>query len=271
VAWLIALVWALYASECVVRHRAGAVVFRGRAIGALRPVTNPDFDLAGGRLSITWAALLPWHFGFAVGEQVDSHRGARQARVAILRAIRHTRPLQIASTALLLGLLVAMPVLILTERLSATLPIWLPVLASIWLTTVLLYFGAHREIHGRAPALEAWLMVVLSPLGAIRAPFQVLGRVTRGMSPLVVASIVCGDEELLKFFRRIHFDTPALRPDLERPLKSRGLASALLTSPAAEPGMFAFCPRCHTLYTHHGAACADCRDVALLPLVAPPV
>jgi hypothetical protein len=271
VAWLIALVWALYASECVVRHRAGAVVFRGRAIGALRPVTTPDFDVAGGRLSFSWAALLPWHFGFATGESFDSHRATRQARAAALRAIRHTRPLQLASGGLLLGLLAGMPVLIATDRLSATLPFWLPVLAAIWLTTVLLYFGAHREIHGRWPALEAWLMVVLSPLSAIRASSQVIGGVTRGMSPLVVASIVCSDQELLKFFRRIYFDTPGMRPDLERLLKSRRLAGALHVPPPAEPGMLAFCPRCHTVYTHHGIACADCRDVALQQLAAPPV
>ena len=249
--WLIALVWALYASECVVRHRAGAIVFRGRAIGALRPIAEPDFDLAGGRLSISWAALLPWQFGFATGEKVDSHRGSRHARVSLLRAIRHTRPLQWASSALLLGLLVGMPVLILTERLIRDARrSGCRSLASIWLATVLLYFGAHREIHSRAPALEAWLMVVLSPLAAIRAPAQVLGTVTRGMSPFVVASIVCGDEELLKFFRRVYFDAPALRPDLERLLKSRRLAAALLAGSApSEPGMRAFCPRCHTLYT----------------------
>jgi hypothetical protein len=123
---------------------------------------------------------------------------------------------------------------------------------------------AHRALHGRRPGLEEALTVVLSPLAAVRALVRLLGSVLRAHSPLTVASVVCGEPDLLALLRQVYFDDERRREEVEALLAERGLTSLFWAAPSGGgAGLRLFCPRCGTMYTGGVTHCADCRHVGL--------
>jgi hypothetical protein len=259
--WLVAVLWGVYVSECVVRHRAGTLMFRGLRPGALRAATEPDLDLFDGRLGLSWTTILPWGT-VVMASGID--RDACSAETTLGHAVRTIVLVRTASSVLFGLLLVGLPVLALIDRVSALVLWWAPVLVTVWLATLVGYFRAHHALHGRRPGLEEALTVVLSPLAAVRAPVRLLGSVLRAYSPLAVASVVCAEPDLLALLRQVYFDDERRREEVEALLGERGLTSRFWAAPSGGgAGLRLFCPRCGTMYTGGVTHCVDCRHVEL--------
>lgn len=258
---LIAVLWAVYLTECFVRWRPGDWIFRRVAAGAARAVHEPDITLARERFGFVWASLLPWSVAcLCRGAALDLSGSPFTRLRSDLRWVR-------AFAALLFGVvLIVFPALVLAGRLLPWLWMFAAALSVTWAATFVAFWIAYRRVHGHRPALETWLVLALSPVGLMRAPLVVALHAAPATHPVAAAHALCDDREFLRAARLWSYDSPDLRPAIERLAAERGL-SADLTSPPdhPEPGVALFCPRCHATFTAAATTCADCA-VGLAPL-----
>ena len=257
---LLALLWCIYLSECLVRQRPGEWVLSARAIGGWRAIAEPDLQLLGGRFGLCWTTIFPWRLAFTLtGGELDT----RKARAAIANVQQSTYWLRLSSAALFVWLLGGLTLLVLTDRLLSVLLPYAVVAALLWVLTFAMFVRAFRRVHRQGPAAEVWVTAALSPVALIRVPHIVSLTAIKDLHPVAAAAILAEDAEFLRLARLWHFDAPQLRPAIERAARGRALHEQLTAPPVCEPGLTRFCPRCHETYTVAAERCADCEEVQL--------
>ena len=258
---LLALLWCIYLSECLVRQRPGELVLSARAIKGWRAIADPEIQLLAGRVGFSWTAILPWRLAFTLsGDELD----IRKARALVAGLKDSIRWLRIASGALFIWILGGLTVLVITDRLLSVLLPYAIVALLLWALTFAAFLGAFRRVHGQRPALEIWVTAALSPVALIRAPHIVCLSAIKSLHPVAASTLFADDAEFLRVGRLWHFDAPELRPAIERAAKTRALQDQPTAPPATpEPGLARFCPRCHETYTAAAERCADCAEVPL--------
>ena len=254
---LVAVLWAVYLSECLVRWRPGDWVFRRTLSGGLEGVSQPDVTFWNERVAFVWTS--PWPAAAVrrfSGETLDP-----------LPALPTLAWLRVSAVALFLLLLVVFPALVIAGRVLPWLPHIVLAIVVAWTSTFVAFVRAFRRVHGRSPSMELWLMHAISPLSLVRAVQTVSIDASRETHPLVAADALCDDEEFLRIARLWHFDAVGLRPTIEQRAEKRGLRHRLLAPPAeTEAGVSRFCRRCHATFKDAAQTCVDCIDVALTPL-----
>lgn len=261
---LVAVLWAVYLSECFVRVRPGDWIFRRGLSGAMRGVSDPDAQFLNGGLAFSWTALLPWSAVYVVsGTRLDPSLDRRVTQ------IRSARRLLSGVAALLFGLiLIAFPALILTNTLLPVLPVLVVSIAICGPATFVTFMIAYRRIHRSRAPMETWLPQALSPLALIRSPLVASVRGLADAHPVAAAAALCEDDEFLRIARIWHYDTESARAAIERLTKARGLVDGLTAQPASpDAGATTYCPRCHATYLAQRSECRDCDDVPLVPLI----
>ena len=257
---LLALLWCIYLSECLVRQRPGELVLSARAIKGWRAIAEPEIQLLGGTVGFSWTAVLPWRLAFTLsGDELD----IRKARDLVGGVKESTRWLRIASGTLFLWVLGGLTVLVITDRLLSVLLPYTVMALLLWALTLVAFLRAFRGVHGHRPPLEIWVTAALSPVALIRAPHIVCLSAIKSLHPVAASAILADDAEFLRVGRLWHFDAPALRPAIERAAKTRALQDQLTAPPATSEHAARFCPRCHETYTAAAERCADCTEVPL--------
>lgn len=258
---LLTLLWCIYVSECLVRQRPGEWLFRARAFGPRRASADPDAQLLGGRIGLSWTGLAPSAPAFLVkGDQLD----LAQARARYEEVRAASRWLRVATSALFVWIMGGLTVLILTGRLLQALIPYAIAGAVLWLAAFSAFVVAFRRLHGRGPALEAWLTVALSPVSLMRAHHTVCVSTLDTLHPLAAAALLLDDPEFVAVARLWHFDHGDLRRQIESIARTRKLEEQLSAPPTMwEAGVARYCPRCHETYTAAAECCADCVEVRL--------
>ena len=261
---LVAVLWAVYLTERCVRWKPGDWIFRRAPFASVSAVAHPDITFWNERLAVAWTTLWPGDLAFrAQGDRLDA--GEYRARIDEVR--RHTRWLRGCASALFLLLLVIFPGLVISERLSPSLPYLVTAVGVTWACTIVTFVRSFRRVHGARPTLEVWLTHVLSPVSLIGAPLTVALDAGSAAHPVAAAYVLCDDDEFLRVARLWHFDAVPLRTPIEALVAARGAAERLLESPRdVDAGLSTYCPRCHATFTAAAHSCADCRDVKLVLL-----
>jgi hypothetical protein len=252
---LVAVLWAVYLSECFVRWKPGDWVFRRTLTGAIRGIHRPDVTFWNERFAFVWTSPWPGHLAWRCsGTNTDGDT----CRMRVQDAHVHTRWLRASAFALWLLLLVVFPVLVLSERFLLSLPWLVPAVIVAWLSTLGSFFRTR-------PSLELALTNSLSPVSLIAAPVAISIDTCSTTHPAIAAHVLCGTDEFVRIARLWHFDAESFRPQIDRLAAERGVT--LLTPPAdVEPGVSQYCARCHATFTDAARFCADCMCVALTPL-----
>jgi hypothetical protein len=261
---LVAALWVIYASECLVRWRPGAWIFRPRLDGRWTATSEPDITFLNGRFAFVWTTILPWRTALVfTGDSFD--RDVTAAR--LLQIQTHCHVLRFASTALFATVMVVFAALVITETFAPAALVLVCAGVVAWVSTLTAFFAAHRRLHGRSPELESWLVAAVSPLTLMRSHQIMASSAAASAHPVTAASLICDNAEFLRVARVWHVDRPDLQPLITSLVSHRGLLDALLAPPhVIEPGDRRFCHRCHATYQEGAAHCADCDDVALTPL-----
>jgi hypothetical protein len=261
---LVAVVWAVYLSDCFARWRPGDWIFRRGAGGTVVGIDRPDVTFWNDRFAFVRTSPWPGDLTLRLsGDDFDA--GSLRVRVEHVR--RDTRLLRISAIALAVVLLVVFPALVLTERLLPWLPWLLGAVALTWSATLILFPRAYRRVHGCAPTIDLWLTHALSPISLICAPVSVALDVSPHTHPLAAARVLCGDDEFLRIARLWHFDSPDARPHVRAFAAARDLEQRLHAGPSApEAGVSRFCPRCYATFKMAAMCCADCTGVTLVSL-----
>ena len=261
---LIAVLWAVYFSECFLRWRPGQWVFRRTPRRLFCGTHRPDITFWNERVAFAWTSAWPADLAVRCG---GTDTDADRCRARIETVLLQTRSLRVSAAILFVVLLVLFPVLILSERLLVLLIPFAAVVALAWASTLVLFFRTYRRARGSWPPLETCLTQALSPVSLIASPAVVMVDVVADAHPVAVAHVLCGDAEFIRIARLWHVDSPAERPDIQRLAASRGLLDGLTAPPrTVDPGISHYCPRCHATYVGRADTCVDCRNVALLPL-----
>lgn len=261
---LVAIVWAVYLSDCFARWRPGDWIFRRGAGGTMVGIDRPDVTFWNERFAFVRTSPWPGDVTLRLsGDDFD----AESLRLRVEHARRDTRALRMSAIALSIVLLVLFPALVLTERLLPWLSWLLGAVALTWTTTLTLFPRAYRRVHGSAPTTEIWLTHALSPISLITAPVSVALDASPQTHPLAAARVLCGDDEFLRIARLWHFDSADARPHVRAFAAARDLEERLQAAPSnPEAGVSRFCPRCHATFKMAAIACADCPGVTLVPL-----
>ena len=250
------------------RQRPGEWLFRTGALARRRTIGQPDLQLLGGRIGLSWTAFLPWaHAYLCNGDDFDLDA----ARTRLARAEAESRFLRFAAGALFLWVMGGVTILVLTDRL---LPVVLPFTAAaliLWVLALAAFFRAFHRIHGRSSPLELALTTVLSPVSLMRAPQTVGTEAIKTLHPVTAGALLLDDAEFVRVGRLWHFDVPHLRPVIERLARRREVFDRLSAPPARwDAGLSRYCPRCHETYTSRAECCADCPGVHLRHLPGTP-
>lgn len=265
---LVSILWIVYLSECVVRWRPGDWIFRAAASGPIAATGEADITFLDGRLAFAWTTLLPWRPGYVFSGDVFDEPGLRLRLNTLdeqLTLLRHF------ASGLFAVVLVALPALVLADRLSSWSLVFAAAFLLAWAGTFVCFFVTHRRVHGSRPVFETWVVMAVSPLSLIRAPHAIAFASSPRIHPVAAAAAVCGDEEFLRVARLWHFDAPEMRSAIESLARTRGVHDRLLAPPAAtEPGVTRFCRRCHATFRDGASACADCEGVELTALAPVP-
>ena len=261
---LIAVLWAVYLSECFVRWRPGDWVFRRTGRRTFSATNHADVTFLNERFAFAWTSVWPADPAFrAAGDNLD----VESCRARVAAALRQTRGLRASATALFLLLLVAFPVLIVSARLLSLVLPFVALVLLAWGSTLLAFFRSYRRVHGARPPLEIWLTHALSPLSLIGSPAAVVVDALSDVHPVAVAGALCGDEEFLRVARPWHVDSAVFREKIAQIAARRGLEEALTAPPPiVEQGVTQFCRRCHATYLAEAVSCADCRGMSLSSL-----
>ena len=204
---------------------------------------------------------------------------------------KHSARLRVQTNLLFIYLFVAAPVIIHRFGLERT---WLPLLLGILVCTIpasILFHRAHKHFYPKAEddRFTHFILVLLSPVSAMRACDLLSRPLLETFHPLAVAKVFCGDEQFREFARATFnevrhpglplcpsTDPAAVQTEqqarsllggaIEKLLKQSGIsADALLEAPApADENCRAYCPRCLAQFTTTTGVCDDCGG---LPLV----
>lgn len=259
---LVAVLWAVYLSECFVRWKPGDWVFRRTFTGAVRGIHQPDVTFWNERFAFVWTSPWPGHLAFrCCAGDLDS----AACRVRVDDVYVQTRWLRASSVALCVLLMVVFPALVLGEWLLPSLPWLVPSVMVAWIITLVSFFRSHRRVRDARPSLELALTNSLSPLSLLAAPTGIAVDTCATLHPVAAAHALCDTDEFVRIARLWHFDAESLRPQIERLADRRGVR--VLTPPSeVEPGVSRYCVRCHATFTDAASFCADCRNVPLAPL-----
>ena len=261
---LIAVLWAVYVSECFVRWKPGDWVFRRAFRGAATATDRPDVTFLNERFAFVFTSWWPGDIALRCAGD-DLNVTAWDARVGALR--RETRWLRASASTLFTLLLVVFPLLVVTERLLPWV-IWLAAATLVvWGSTLVSFFRTYRRVHGGPLPLELALTNTLSPVSLAVGPTTISIDDLRGAHPVAVAYALCNDDEFLRVARAWHVDSETDRARIEGLAHARGVAARLLAPPVeVEPGASRYCRRCHATYKDGAKCCADCTNVVLTPL-----
>ncbi len=261
---LIAVLWAVYVSECFLRWRPGQWVFRRTPRRAFCGSDHPDITFWNERFAFAWTSAWPADISLRCSGE-DTNPEACRARIEAVT--RQTRPLRVSAAILFTVLLVLLPGLVLSEHLLVLVVPFAALAGIVWASTLILFFHTYSRVRGGRPPLETWLTQTLSPISLIASPAVIVADVVADMHPVTVAQVLCHDAEFLRIARLWYVDAPPARLDIRRLAASRGLVDALTAPPKTiDPGISHYCPRCHATYVGRAGTCVDCRGVALSPL-----
>lgn len=278
---LILVVWCVYVSDAVWWTTSNSLMLTGSRIGEFRAKLGPSLPLREGTGFFAPPLFPPFRhsFQFELDAQPDTGRKpAKRASVERLAAqvLSLAAPLRRLGEGLWIYLFVIVPLAIGSLGLIRT---WAPLLAllAVWLTAIVLtYRRSWRTLHEAHPSgwrSDAALMV-LSPLGAIRAADRLTRKALPGVSGMRVMSVVASRQDFCRIARLVYFDeaTPrqlAAKRELDEILEADNLRAALVSPPAKEPGMQGFCRRCHAQVMRDSGDCPDCVVVPITPFDGP--
>jgi len=262
---LIALLWCIYLWDCFVRLPPGSWSLRAGARKPVRAFPEPDLQLFGGSLGLTWTPVLPWLRAYSFHGD-DLRLSVAERRLRLIEG--HTRWLNIAAGVLFVWIMGVFTVLILTARLESVMLAWAIPAAGAWIVTFTLFVRSYRRVHEAAPPVELWLPLALSPISLMRAPTVVRFPAARDLHPVAAAAVLCDAAEFVRIARLCYFDNVDQRSRIQQIARSRQLADRLTAAPDEyEPGVSRFCPRCHSTYTSAATRCSDCEDIPLKRLL----
>lgn len=203
-----------------------------------------------------------------------------------------TRRLRGACVVLAVFVLFAAPPLVWVWNFWRLWPLLVAALASLVLIVVRRYRLAHRRLHPDAAAERRnhAVLMILSPLTAIRAHDALAWDWLYGFHPLAVARVLLAPDDFAILARRVlldlDFPLPPAHPGgqpaqdivlwfrarqrqlLADVVREAGVdLEALLAPPAPEgPDAVAFCPRCREQFASADGRCAACGGQILTPL-----
>lgn len=205
----------------------------------------------------------------------------KSARRRLWHFRRVVRPLYLDSYLLFSLVFVAFPIVAWRLGMWVSLLLLAPFLL-ITANTVYSFRRIHRvfEPHAKADRREKTLALVLSPLGAIRAPALLLRSVMAGFHPLAVAAAEMPKEDARRFAARVLRDMKFSQEKgaedtnttqtrwheavWEWARKEFGDPEALTGPPLKKfDRSVTYCPRCEQEYVVTEGECADCGGVAL--------
>jgi hypothetical protein len=277
---LVLLLLCLYVSDAVWWTTSNSLMLTGLRIGEFRAQYGPWLPLREGTGFFAPPLFPPFRhsFQFELDAEPESVRKpAKRAAVErqVAQALSQAKPLRRMGEGLWIYLFVITPLTIGTLGLART---WAPLLAVLvlWLAAIVFtYRRSWRTLYEKQATgwrSDAALMV-LSPLGAIRAADRLTRKALNGVSGMRVMSVVTPNDEFCRIARLIYFDEPTprqlvARRELDEILGSEGLGAALTAPPAKEPGMLGFCRRCHSQVMRDSGDCPDCMVVPITPFDA---
>ncbi|HEV2210719.1 MAG TPA: hypothetical protein VG167_18245 [Verrucomicrobiae bacterium] len=205
-------------------------------------------------------------------------------------------PLRLLTNGLFLYLFIAVPLSIGHFGLSGSWPVLLAVLVAFTVTIAVAFRRLHRVFFPEAEEerFTHFLIVLLSPVSAVRALDLLSRPLLERFHPLAVAQNFCQPRQfrafaaaLLRELRHPGLPTsPAGEPraaeaeaswrklclsEVESFLGENGIAPEELMRPPllTEPGCVSYCPRCLAQFTSPTGVCQDCGGVALLRISLP--
>jgi hypothetical protein len=258
--WLLfAVVVVLYLHDCVVWHRRGHTIYFGRP-GHCRAVTEPMLSLGvSGGLSFV-DPLPPLGTAFRVEGSAFKLAPARESLDHWQTA---TRPLRFVCNLLFVVFFAGAFLLCWFDAWAAWWPAWVAAGAPLWLGAMLLSAAARVDLAGLSvgKAFVESLVLIASPMTAIRAIDRTSERLFIDQHPLLAARLLCDENEFARLVRQAWFaantdeDTQRAVRRLLRDAKQEAILSDV---PACEAGAQSYCPACWAQYTTLDAECRDC-------------
>ena len=211
------------------------------------------------------------------------------------RFLTQTRRLRILANGLFVYLFVLAPIVTWKFSLVHT---WASLIAGLFAFTTFIAVSFRRVHKQLFPAAEderftEFLILLLSPVTAIRALDYLSRPLLEVFHPLAVAKVLCSAESFRSlatlFLRELHFPAlplctrsesaarqaeeqtrSLLKAEAEALVKKAGLSPAelLLPPPRSESTCRSYCPRCLAQFNTDSGVCQDCGG---LPLVTFPV
>ena len=202
---------------------------------------------------------------------------------------KFSRPIRWLANGLFAYLFGVIPVAVWTLGLALSWPALLAALLALTVSIAILFRRAHRELYpGEADErFTHFLIVLLSPVSAIRVQDLLSRPLLVRFHPLAIAFAVCPREEFLqlaeRLWRHLSFGTPpadacseaelalrhsraALGRAVEAFLKECGVQASDLAKPPApaDETCRAYCPNCLAQFTSETAICSDCGGLKLM-------
>lgn len=205
--------------------------------------------------------------------------------------------LRFLTNLLFIYLFMAAPLIINWLSLERT---WLALLAGILVCTIpasMLFRRAHNRLYPTAEddRFTHFILVLLSPVSAMRACDLLSRGLLENFHPLAVARVFCDKEQFRTFARatlsEIRYparplwpstDPAAAETEQEWRLRVQGAVEKLLKQAGVEPDELiqapapadencrAYCPRCLAQFTTGTGVCDDCGGLPLIPITAVP-
>ena len=294
---VILVLWLIYLVECVAWVPETSFVFRSKFMWAWKPAKS-GFPIEKFGHRIFLANPLP---GFGelvlcrplrplgtsivsenVREQFRQVLDTKSARQQIRLSRRLVRPLYVNSYLYFSLAFGVFPILAWYFGLFACLPL-LPVFFFLIANTAYTFRRIYCVLNPTALAdrREKLLALLLSPLGAIRAPAVLIKNSITEFHPLAVAAAVMPHEEARRFTARVLRDlTFAAQGDENWSSMETEWRSAVWQWTQSEFGdpellvgppvrrfhtSLSYCPRCEQEYVVTVGVCVDCGGVALKP------
>jgi hypothetical protein len=273
--WIV--IGCVYLSETLWWTASSTLVLSGSRIGAFRAQRGPALEVREGKGFFFTSPLPPFHYAFECPLLLNPEGPAKRAkRTAIhqlaTQVISLARPLRLLGQGLWLYVFAIMPA---TIAMFGLLVVWIPLLVIllVWLAAIVITFRRSWQ-RLRPDARSGWrgsgALMVLSPLGAIRAADRLTRCAFADVSGLHLASVLATPEEFCRLARLTYFDATAetddvVRSDVERLVDALRLRPAFAGPPARESGMLGFCRRCHAQVLRATGTCPDCVEQPIVP------
>ena len=274
---LILVVWCVYVSDAVWWTTSNSLMLTGVRIGEFRAQHGPSLPLREGTGFFAPRLFPPFRYAFQFDIDAPPDAGRIPAKRAgverlVTQVLSQAAPLRRLGEGLWIYLFVVVPLAIGSLGLART---WAPLLAllAIFLTAIVVtYRRGWRALH--ASHASGWrsdaALMVVSPLGAIRAADRLTRKALHEVSGMRVLSVIAPRHEFCRVARLVYFDEATPRQldakrELDEILESEGLRAALVAPPARDSGMLGFCRRCHAQVMRDGGDCPDCVVVPITP------